>query len=382
MGFIKAVLSLRKRRGRTIWYWKRVANKPLRIDFTRLPNNHMVITGASGMGKSLLAKNIVLQLYTLHGYGFLIIDPHGEYADLAEIIPGVNIVDASTVSLNPLELEGQDPGHRAHELSYTIQSLFNLGHLQRQIIEDLIMEAYRSKGIYPDNPGSWGNKPPSFNDLLAAAEAAATDNDLVRRIIPYLRILSSRIFSSTSMGFSEIVSKPTIIQLNKLSSDYIRSLYIDTLLHKLIASMYKKRGKRLIVVIDEAHLVFRRSPGRRAVSKLLMESRKYGLGFIIISQQPLSLSDTVFQNTSIRISFNTGEPRNAEYAARLHALSGDKSKINAVKEAVSSLKPHEYLLSTINTRFPVIVDSKELKTIINGSLTTITGSENKRLTGS
>ena len=333
------------RKDKKTWYWARAPGKELfSVSLDALPNKHMVIVGASGMGKSSLAKKIIIQAYKM-GYNFIVLDPHGEYGDLAEEVPDIKVLDASSISLNPLELDGTDPSERAHQLSYTIKSMFNLGHLQRQAIEDLIVETYKSKGIYPDRPETWSNKPPVFSDIVDMARYLSRENDLVKKIYPYLRILSSRVFSSSSLEFRTIMEKPVVVVLNTLTSDYIRSLYIHTFLQKIVYSMYRRNvGKETLIVIDEAHLVFHRGAGRVA-SKLFMESRKYGIGLIAIAQQPLSLPEPVFQNTSVKIAFNTSEPRNLDYLSRLFSGSDNKSKINAVKYILRIIDKNQYIVS-------------------------------------
>ncbi len=346
----KPYLSEGVERGRKQWYWERMGGV-LRIDLNGLPNNHFVIVGASGMGKSRLAKNIVLQAYLKYKYNFTIIDPHGEYGDILEVFPSILLVDASNTTINPLELEGGNPGQRAHELSYTIQTLFKLGPLQRQVLEEVIIETYKAKGIYPDDPRTWVHKPPIFRDVLATAERLSVEDDVVKRVIPYLKILSTRVFSSSGLSMAEILSKPSIIQLNKLSSDYVRVIYMDTLLHKLLNTMYQEKERPLrLVVIDEAHHIFRRGGGRILASRLLMESRKYGMGFIIITQQPLALTDAVYQNTSVKIVFNTSEPRNLDYVSKLLAGLSSHSRINAVRKIVPSLRKYEFIASITNEK--------------------------------
>ena len=336
------------KRDRVQWYWEKTSGV-LKVDLDELPNNHFVIVGASGMGKSRLAKNIILQTYTYYKYNFIVLDPHGEYGDLAEVLPNTLIIDASNTSLNPLELKGSDPGQRAHQLSYTIQSLFKLGPLQRQIIEEIIIETYKKKGIFPEEQGTWNYKPPTFRDVLGTAMLMAKDDELVKRVIPYLKVLSTRVFSGNQLSMSEILSKPTIIQLNRLSSDYVRILYMDTLLHKLLNTMYSERGiNKQIVVIDEAHQIFRRGGGRVLASRLLMESRKYGLGFIIITQQALALTDAVYQNASVKVVFNTSEPRNLEYVSKLLGGLSERSKINALRIMLPRLGKNEFAVKISN----------------------------------
>jgi Domain of unknown function DUF87. len=88
------------------------------IDFSRSNNYNLVIVGSSGAGKSSLARAL---LRGLRDVNYLVIDPHGEHADLGERI------DASKVSLNPLSLLGSSPHSRSVEIASMIKSVFGLG---------------------------------------------------------------------------------------------------------------------------------------------------------------------------------------------------------------------------------------------------------------
>lgn len=352
-------------RGKT-WYWMKTHGL-LTIDLDKLPNKHIVIVGASGMGKSIMAKHIVIELLrNYNDYKIVILDPHGEYGDILKYIPDINIIDASKISINPLELGGRDPRERAHELSYTIQSLFRLGHLQRQILEELIVETYKSKGIYSEKPETWSRESPTFDDLVKLANMMSREDEYVKRITPYLKILSNSVFSSTSLEFRTIFDKPTVILLNTLSSDYVRSLYMESFLYKVMNHIYTRRvNGKVLIVIDEAHNIFKYSAGRRIISKTLMESRKYGLGTILITQQPLLIPQPVYQNSSLRICFNTSEPKNNSYLSKLLAGEPDRDKIREISNALSKLGRFEYVLSIIGKEQLFITDMKPIVEAMN-----------------
>lgn len=342
------------------WYW-RVTEKPIYINLKSLPNRHILITGASGTGKSLLAKHIVREIYKKYGISFIIIDPHNEYKILRKYVPELNIVDASTLSINPLELGRLGPKEKAYQISSFVSTLFKLGPIQRHLFADLILDVYRFKGIYPDKPETWSSKPPTMHDLLEFCQRLMSNNELYKKIYPYIRILADNVFSSTNISFHDLTKTPTIVTLNGLSSDFVKALYVNALLQRILDSMYiGELRNELMMVLDEAYMFLRRGMSRNIVSKLLMESRKYGLGLIIISQQILAVPDSVVENSSIKIFFNTSEPKNLEYSSRVICSGCDKHEIIASKSALTNLKSYNYILSISGFNEIFIVNEEDI----------------------
>jgi hypothetical protein len=345
-------------RGKT-WYWYRIPHRMmLLVDIGNLHNRHIMITGASGTGKSLLAKHLAVELYRNLKTQLLIIDPHNEYNIVKKWIKEVNIIDASNISINPFELGRLSPREKAHQITELITAIFRLGPIQRQLLEELIIKTFEEKGIYQDKPETWGKNPPRIIDLLRTAQRFAGKDELYYKITPYIKILSSNIFSDTTIDLTYLLSKPVIITLNNLKSDYMRTLYVNILLQKIIDEMYiGALRNKLTIIIDEAYMFLSRRIGRELISKLLMESRKYGVGLIIISQQPLSLAEPIIENTSIKITFNITEPRNLDYAARIFS-GGDNMKLNIIKSALRNLKSYHYIL-TINGFNEIFIVTEE-----------------------
>ncbi len=343
---------------RKTWYWYRVPRKVrLLIDIGSLHNRHIMITGARGTGKSLLAKHLAVELYKNLKTQLLIIDPHNEYYIVKKWIREVNVVDASNISINPFELGRLNPREKAHQITELMAAIFRLGPIQRQLLEELIIKAFEKKGIYQEKPETWNKSPPRITDLLVIARKLAEKDGLYYKILPYIKILSSNIFSNTTIDLAYLLEKPVIITLNNLKSDYLRTLYVNILLQKIIDEMYiGTLRNKLTIIIDEAYMFLSRRIGRELISKLLMESRKYGIGLIIISQQPLSLAEPVIENTSIKITFNVTEPRNLDYAARI--FSGDNMKLNIIKSALRNLKSYHYIL-TINGFNEIFIVTEE-----------------------
>ncbi|OYT38497.1 MAG: AAA family ATPase [Desulfurococcales archaeon ex4484_58] len=358
--------NIEEDRRKRIWYWMKY-EKPLYIDLTKLPNKHMVIMGSTGSGKSLLAKHLLIEIYRKYKYNFIVFDPHGEYKILKEHIPGIEIIDSSKLSLNPLELGRLNPRERAHQLSSIIMVLFRLGHLQRQAFEELFVKTYERKGIIQDEPSTWSKKPPTIVDALEICEELMNENELYRRIHPYIKILADNVFSETTIDLRNIFMKPSVMALNNLKSDYVRILYVDTFLQRLLDMMYRREVEReQIIILDEAYTLFIRDVSRNIVSRLMMESRKYGIGLIFITQHPISIPEPIIDNSAIKIAFNITEPRNLDYVSKLFSGIYVHGRINAIRNILRNIKSLNYILAITGLSEVLLVSEEEIAHILLG----------------
>jgi len=323
------------------WYWRVESGSYTYNPYSQI-NYHILIAGSSGTGKSSLAKKLIKELYYQWAIPCLIIDPHNEYVKVIEELDGI-VVDASKISINPLELDECSPRERIVQVADTIQRVFRLGNLQRAVLEDLLEEAYAEKGIVNDDPETWKFKPPTFLTLLRVIEKrieyarSSGERSRYEGLKPYIRLLSTSIFRETTISFSDILSKPSVIAMANLPGDHVKAILSETLLRKIAHYMYvsgESIGLSHYIVIDEAHRICRRSTEPSLVARLMMESRKYGIGFIIITQQPLDIDEGIIANSALKISFKLSEPENLDYMAKTLAGYISENRLEIFKEAL------------------------------------------------
>jgi len=323
------------------WYWRVESGTYTYNPYSQI-NYHILIAGSSGTGKSSLAKKLIKELYYQWAIPCLVIDPHNEYVKVIEELDGI-VVDASKISINPLELDECSPRERIVQVADTIQRVFRLGNLQRAVLEDLLEEAYAEKGIVNDDPETWKFKPPTFLTLLRVIEKrieyarSSGERSRYEGLKPYIRLLSTSIFRETTISFSDILSKPSVIAMANLPGDHVKAILSETLLRKIAHYMYvsgESMGLSHYIVIDEAHRICRRSTEPSLVARLMMESRKYGIGFIIITQQPLDIDEGIIANSALKISFKLSEPENLDYMAKTLAGYISENRLEIFKEAL------------------------------------------------
>jgi len=375
LGSIKAILS--KARGfelsdvkilkeRTIiasenkWKWIRV-HSTYKYNPYKLLNPHVFITGTSGSGKSFTTALLLSKLYRRFGINFIIIDYHGEYFGKIQQIGMVDpqVVDASVNTLNILELDNQSPTLRANELADIIKNIFNLGHLQRIELQKIIEEAYAEAGITEDE-NTWSIKP-SVQHLISAYNRllSNTDNEQELRVLkslrPYIQLLTNEILSRTTLNVNEIFTRPTILDLSKITSEFIKRVYVSLLLLKIYYNLpYLKPNRLVYIVIDEAHRII--TENEVVLSRLFAESRKYNIGLIIVSQNPKDIPNNIIANTSLQIVLKIVEPSNTEYAAKILGGYSMDERIDAIKRALYYLPKYHGIVKDSLIREPLIVD--------------------------
>lgn len=347
-------ITIRERRD--IWFWQRTSH-PIYVKLDELNTPHIIIIGSSGSGKTTLAKYIAAELSKTYGYSLIILDPHGEYGELAKISE-FSLIDASSYYLNPLILENTSPRERAMQLSHVISTLFKLGFLQRRMLEEVVMKAYEVRGITQENIETWRREPPTLGDLVDVCKAMSEERPEFQRLLPYLVLLNESMGIGVGLGIEEVLSRNTIIDLSRLSSDFARALFIDTLMYMLLNKMYvMKNTKKIQLIIEEARGIMPRALSRELLSRLFTESRKFGFSIIVISQEINRIPRTLVNNAGLRIFFVLNEPRSIEEASKIIAGSDTRDKVLVISEVLRTLSTHTYIVHATGVNRVYIVRS-------------------------
>ncbi|MEM4717961.1 MAG: ATP-binding protein [Desulfurococcaceae archaeon] len=330
------------------WCWRRI-HQLLYIKLEELNTPHIVITGASGSGKTRLAKNIVMESHKKYGYNIIIVDQHGEYKDISQYI-NANVIDISQYSINPLSLENSSPRERALQFSHIMSLYFRLGFKQRQLLEELILETYESKGIKQDDPNTWKLEPPTIKDLVITCKNLSEKISEYTRILPYLLLLSETARIANPLKTSEFLTGNVIIDLSKISDDFTRIMFIDTLMYLLINNIFtRKLTSRIQLLIEEAREIMPREFSRELLSRLFAESRKFGFSIIIITQELERIPRALINNAGLRVFFVLNEPEEIEEAAKIIAGTEPREKTQFISETIRTLDPGVFIVHATGT---------------------------------
>ncbi len=304
-------------------------------------NWSFVIVGSAGTGKTQTVKAILSE-FAKFKLPYIIFDFRNDYISKEKESEFGQILDLSTISINPLELDGDNtPKDQKYQISDIIDLVYNIGERQIGYIRSAIKHSYEDKSINEEEEDSWNNVPPTFDDIQNNLNRIFEGGDsgtrssiegIFARLDP---IFDYRIFSAkTVMPFEKITKGQTVVNLGILPNEKLKSVVCEFFMRKLryyLDKLGESREPRLYVTIDEAHrLKYEREA---SAGQLLKEARKYGVGMLLATQDPVDFTDVVYNNIGGIMSLQLTDPK---YAKSIAEHLGGKVTWQNVKNDLSS----------------------------------------------
>ncbi len=300
------------------------------LTFKMGENNHMIITGSSGTGKTQAAKRLIEEALK-RNISVLVLDVHGEYASL----PAAKVINPAENPINLLARFDKSPAVRAEEVADLIASAFRLGNVQKSVLQHMIIYAYK---LF-DNP--------KVTDLLdiasdpRAPEYLGFSKDVIRSLIPYLRALSGLESKVEWLEPVELSEGLIVADLSRVESLSLQIIYLEALVHMLF-NYRKSRPQPTLVVVEEAHRFITRNRVS-ILTKLFREGRKFGVNVVAITQEPYSLEPAALNNCGYVLSLQLTEERAVSTIARLMA-GGNEKYFKKIRNLLAELSKFECLL--------------------------------------
>lgn len=327
----------------------------------KLANQHILIVGKSGVGKTQTAAAFMTEL-SKTGVPSVIFDFQGEYMDqkLANAngetfleCTNAQVLDAAEgIDVNPLEVP-DDPhtGNKqnfmkvVYQVTTSLAKIFGLGDIQRAILRDATNQAFLVNGFMPGDKATWKNAPPTLSELwtilkhLEQSEGGNVRN-LNLRIQP---LFETGVFleSGTTESFDEILSRTSIIRLSNLATPELMVAVSRFVLQKIYANMLSKGPTdrlRVFAVVDEAHKL----SYDETLTELIREARKYGVGILLASQSVKDFDRIVFDMVGTKVALQL-EGEDAKVMAENLGLI-DKSDRDAARSMILHHPPHRALI--------------------------------------
>lgn len=297
-----------------------ILNRGRKVDLYQYLRKHpeellkgVLVAGSIGSGKTHRSISVIRSALD-SGYGVLVFDPSNDYQRLLHSYEAGVVIDFSEYYLNPLE---PPPGLSLKDWSSIFIQVFaqNFGLKDPSIA---ILQA-------------------SLNNLIAKSyDNYPTLRELLEEVMQYLPISHSSETSSHAsvqnrlksvlesewgrcldvhQGYSPVDFEEglLVIKIRPVGIERIHELAVGLTVAKIFAyrSWKQNRGealsKNILIVIEEAHRFL--SEGRQGdrygqtlyLERALVESRKIGVGFVIIDQMPNRISGYVLGSCSMWI---------------------------------------------------------------------------------
>jgi len=341
----------------------RALDVPIYLNGADVLTHHMLITGTTGKGKSVLMSNILWECTSQDYCGTLVLDPHNEYYFGNK----VGLKDHPSGRVGYYTVKNLLPGSKSLKINIKILRPQHFGCLDFSDAQEQAMNAF-----YRDYGSRWVEsvlleKPlkVGFND--------ATINVLKRRLMYLLDIdiSNSEVFCNGIFDFnageatvSSICdsledAKTVIIDTSSFSGQVellVGSLIVTEMFNRY--RHYKMQGtlqdKPVIsVVLEEAPRVLGKEvleKGSNIYSTLAREGRKFKVGLIAITQLPSLIPRDILANINTKIILGTEmmQERQAIIDSSAQDLSEDSRNI-------ASLDKGECIITSNFSKFAIPV---------------------------
>lgn len=339
-----------------------INNTLVMFDRFELNNYNSVTLATSGAGKSYLVKTEAIRYKSLGGK-IIIIDPQGEYKNIAKMLGGqyIELSSNSKDRINPLEIslaaveeeDGKDflttktldvlsivevmlgtervlKAAEKREILGAIEHMyegFNItrNNRNRQVEEEVIIDG---------DMFTIGNKNqtmPTLSDLNASLRAQGKAGvEIADELDPYINGIMSLFNGETNVDINSDLIVFGIKELERSLQELAMFICLEFIWNKIKSGDLKKR----LLVIDEAWMMMKMDSTAEFMIRVAKTARKFNAGLSIVSQNVKDFyergGEAIISNTSMQILLKQ-HPNEIKYVADMFNLS--VSEQNALRVA-------------------------------------------------
>ncbi len=333
-------------------YWDPISVLP-----KKLTNQHVLIVGKSGAGKTQTASAFLWELRKA-GVPSIIFDFQGEYISGNLInaegktfleCTGAGVLDAADgINVNPLEIPNDPHSGKkqnyvkvVYQVANSLAKIFGLGEIQHAILRDAINQAFVAVGFVPNSKDTWQRPAPTFSSVWGILkqmeeEIGGNVRNLNLRVQP---LFETGVFleDANARSFEAILEDTCVLRLSNLATPELMVAVSRFVLQKLYADMLAKgptNEMRIVAVVDEAHKL----SYEETLTELIREARKYGVGILLASQSVKDFDRVVFDMVGTKISLQL-EGDDAKVMAENLGLV-DKHERDIARQTILNQAPH------------------------------------------
>ena len=287
-------------------------------------NPHLMIVGLPGMGKTHCLIQLCQQLAE-QNIAPIVFSYHQDIDSKLGVIFGTELQTVSYAGLgfNPLQVTGDGPLAYMDNVSMLRDNFAaiypDLGDIQLGRIREAIKQSYTDRGWAV---GVRGETPPfrAFFDILKADPKP--DRGLMTRLS---ELADYEIFDGTADAHSLLDgTSPTVIQIHCSPNELLQRAFATFVLHNIYQTMFQRGPQEKIthaIIFDEAH----RAANLKLIPTMAKECRKYGLAFVVASQEVRDFDPSLFPAIASYLALRAHET-DAKHLANIMAPS-DKVKL-------------------------------------------------------
>ena len=300
-----------------------ISKNMIMINRSELLNGNSFITGVSGSGKSVLAKQEIINICLADkNADIIVIDPEREYRKICETFGGENIV-VSAVSnnhVNAMDMnrdygDGANPVTLKSEfmLSLCEQLMGSLDPKQKSIIDRCTALVYRDYLL----GGCTGNIPTLkiFRELLLI-QPEPEAKEIALSLELFTNGSLDTFANETNVNTNSRFICYDIRELGKQLMPLGMLVVLDSILNRITAN--KAQGKKTYIFIDEIYLLFKHEYSANFLFALWKRVRKYGAYITGITQN----MEDLLENYTARIML-----ANSELVVMLNQAATDREQL-------------------------------------------------------
>ncbi len=298
-------------------------------------NQHILITGGAGTGKTNLLYSLVLQVI-FYGLYVLIFDrDKKDFRHLKNFKLGKDIIvlRVKDFFFNFLQVPSNvTPQEWIISFCFIFTHYFDLLAGSEGFLIPIITSLYRDYGIF-DGKTTY----PSLNDLYDRVKALPVKgysmrfkDTILNRLESFLALYGPACEVSQGIPIEYIASNNIVFEISELTeraSRFFVGVILMALFKHRIASGMIGNIVRNIAVIDECRYLvppgYNQNLNFSPLTSLLSQSRDAGIG-IILSDQSAQLEPAVFVNTRCKLTFRLGNGFDIKKIAQSMSLTREQ----------------------------------------------------------
>lgn len=350
---------------------------------------HALIVGMPGTGKTTFAVNILTQFYK-KGIPFLAIEPtKSEYRAMIDIVDDLQIFTPGNNNVSPFIINPFIPpkGITVEQYIPSLLAAFKAAFSMDGPLEMIFLKAVNNCYIEYGwkKYSKYGDKDVKvfgmFEYILCFKKTMNSmnynketkSNIETAGLLRLMNLIeqNSNIYDTiNTVPIEDLLSKPTVLELNSIDNDEQKSLIMALILSSACVHIKNNQigdGKlKNVILIDEAHVLLdsgvdlegsgsSKGTTVKTVQKMIAEVRSYGTSIIIADQKPSAVTESIVSNTNVKVSFRLTSSKERN----LIAESTDMSDSNA--EYISQLGVGQAFVYFDKLRSPQLVQTEDTR---------------------